>query len=398
MADEPSHVHQQSDTQKEEHFARRMHELIAMVAHELRNPLTPIRNAVSVMRVKGIDDPLLASMRDTIDRQSAQLGRVIDNLLDVNRIAQGVLTVEKRPIDLRFVLTRAIEASRSQIEARGHTLDVNMPEGPSQIDGDAARLTQAFMNVLSNAAKYTTPGGHIRVSLETDENRAEVRVRDNGIGMQPEFLAKLMEQTAPDERAAERVRGELGVGLALVRRVVQLHGGYTAAFSAGPGKGTEIVIQLPLPAWQDQSPSDSRASSTPLTRQRVLVVDDNVDAATTLSMLLQSMGQETRAVHDGLAALEAMKSFRPHIVLLDIGMPKLNGYEVARRLRATPNGDRLLLVAVTGWGQEEDRRRTREAGFNHHFVKPVDDKALKHLLACTPDDLEGCCPAERSGA
>jgi PAS domain S-box-containing protein len=364
-----------------EDAARRMHEFVAMLAHELRNPLAPIRNAVVLMGKKGLTDPTVEAMRQTIDRQSAHLSRILDELLDVNRIARGKFTIERQPIELSEILGRAIETSRPLIEARGHTFRAELPPRPVHFSGDGLRLTQAIVNLLNNAAKYTKEGGEISLDASADNAEIEIRVRDNGRGIAPEMLERVFElfvQLNPNENGTT---GGLGVGLALVRRVVELHGGTVEARSAGLGAGSEFVVHLPLSTSAlrvVQSPEQEDAA--PATRLRVLVVDDNADAADSLALLLQALGQETRTVYNGFSALAAVESFHPQIVLLDIGMPQMDGYQVARQIASGPHGSRTLLVAVTGWGQESDRQRGREAGFHHHFVKPVSEQSLRRLL------------------
>jgi PAS domain S-box-containing protein len=371
-----------------EDAARRMHEFVAMLAHELRNPLAPIRNAVALMGKKGLSDPTLEAMRQTIDRQSAHLGRILDELLDVNRVARGKFTIERSPIELGDILVRAIETSRPLIESRGQILRTEVPAHPVNFSGDALRLTQAIVNLLNNAARYTREGGEISLTVTADEQEIKILVRDNGRGIAPEMLERIFDlfmQLQPQENGAH---GGLGVGLALVRRIVQLHGGTVVAHSAGLGAGSEFLVRLPLvskprPAIAPSSAGEaSAAEARPdgAKRLRILVVDDNADAADSLALLLQALGQETRTVYDGTAALAAVESFRPQVVLLDLGMPKMDGYQVARRISSEPGGVRPLLVAITGWGQDADKQRSREAGFHHHFVKPVGEQTLRRLL------------------
>ena len=365
--------------------ARRMHEFIAMLAHELRNPLAPIRNAVELMRKRGMGDRTLESMRDTVDRQVATLSRIIDDLLDVNRIARGQFAVIKEEVDLRDVMRRALETSRPLIDSQAHRLSVTMPERPIPIHGDAVRLSQAFANVLNNAARYTSPGGLITLTVEPRMNDVTVRIIDTGRGIaaaDQERIFDLFTQVNP----ADAGLGGLGVGLALVRRVVELHGGTVRAKSSGLGHGSEFSIILPLsdrraqllPAPPVEQPAKNGNGA--LRRFRVLVVDDNRDAAEALQMLLQALGQESYAVFDGKSAREAAHRLKPHLILLDIGMPDMSGYDLADLLRADFGKDVAVLAAVTGWGQQSDKRLALAHGFNYHFTKPVSAAALKVFL------------------
>jgi PAS domain S-box-containing protein len=362
--------------------AQRMHEFIAMLAHELRNPLAPIRNAVTLMGRKGLQDPTLESMRQTIDRQSILLTRLLDELLDVNRIARGQFSIEHESVDVRDVVARAIEASRPLIDSRAHVLDVTMPDQPLPVVGDTVRLTQAVLNLLNNAAKYTDAGGRIRLSAVSRGAEVEIRVADNGKGIERDMLDKVFDLFVQVDPASNTTMGGLGVGLALVRRVIELHGGSVHARSGGRSLGTEFIVRLPqsvqpLRAILPDRPPDQAA----VDRFRVLVVDDNKDAADTLNLLLQSMGQDVFTVYDGESALSAARTFKPHVVLLDIGMPFRNGYDVARDLQAAESDPRPVLVAITGWGQDADKERASEAGFAFHFVKPISEGILQTLLA-----------------
>ena len=361
--------------------SRRMHEFIAMLAHELRNPLAPIRNAVELMRKRGMGDRTLEAMRDTVDRQVATLSRIIDDLLDVNRIARGHFAVIKEDIDLRDVIRRALETSRPLIDSQAHRLTVTMPERPIPIHGDAVRLAQAFANLLNNAARYTSPGGLITVAVEARAGDVTVRIIDTGRGIAPadsERIFDLFTQVSP----ADAGQGGLGVGLALVRRVIELHGGAVRMKSSGLGHGSEFAVVLPSAAHRPETlpGAEQQAKNGALRRFRVLVVDDNRDAAEALQMLLQALGQESYAVFDGRSAREAAHRLKPHLVLLDIGMPDMSGYDVADLLRADFGKDVAVLAAVTGWGQESDKRLALAHGFNYHFTKPVSAAALKVFL------------------
>jgi PAS domain S-box-containing protein len=364
--------------------SRRMHEFIAMLAHELRNPLAPIRNAVELMRKRGMGDRTLEAMRDTIDRQVATLSRVIDDLLDVNRIARGQFAVVKEEVDLRDVIRRALETSRPLIDSQAHRLSVTMPEKAIPIHGDSVRLSQVFANLLNNAARYTSPGGLITLTVEPRLSEVTVRIVDTGRGIaaaDQERIFDLFTQVNP----ADAGLGGLGVGLALVRRVVELHGGSVRVKSSGLGQGSEFSVVLPLSVQRAQLlPAPPRVEPQPknvgLRRFRVLVVDDNRDAAEALQMLLQALGQESYAVFDGKSAREAAHRLKPHLILLDIGMPDMSGYDVADLLRADFGKDVAVLAAVTGWGQQSDKRLALAHGFNYHFTKPVSAAALKVFL------------------
>jgi PAS domain S-box-containing protein len=361
--------------------AQRMHEFIAMLAHELRNPLAPIRNAVALMGRKGLGDPILESMRQTIDRQSLLLTRLLDELLDVNRIARGQFSIEHELIDLREVVARAVETSQPLIDAREHRLDVKLPDQPILVRGDAIRLTQAILNLLNNAAKYTPRGGLIRLSAAARSAQVEVRVRDNGRGIDPAMLEKIFDLFVQLDPNASATVGGLGVGLALVRRVIELHGGSIQACSGGAGRGAEFIARLPRSLEQMQIVAPHEPSGDALQRFRVLIVDDNKDAADTLSELLTSMHQDIVVAYDGASAIAAAKTFLPEIVLLDIGMPEMSGYEVARFLLSEDSSEKPVMVAVTGWGQGADEQQALDAGFDYHFVKPMSVELLRKLLA-----------------
>jgi PAS domain S-box-containing protein len=361
---------------------QRMHEFIAMLAHELRNPLAPIRNAVELMGRKGIGDPLLESMRQTIDRQSTLLTRIVDEFLDANRIARGKFMVDLEPVDLSTVVSRAVETTRPLIDAQGQHLEIDAPESALWLKGDSLRLTQVIVNLLNNAAKFTPHGGRISLGVERRGTDIEIRVRDNGRGIDADHLESIFDLFTQISPESVRGQGGLGVGLALVRRVVELHGGIVQARSDGIGRGAEFIVRLPLGVDTVQGvPSPEQDSDEKTKRLRVLVVDDNKDAADSLHLLLEAIGQDVVTVYDGLAALDAIEKFKPDVVMLDIGMPVLSGYDVASKIReAMPDDRRPILAAVTGWGQETDRTRTREAGFAYHFVKPVEIGSLRKLI------------------
>ncbi len=372
---------QRQHTEELEDAARRMQEFVAMLAHELRNPLAPIRNAVSLMAKKGMGDATLEAMRQTIDRQSLHLARILDELLDVNRIAVGRFTIERQRVDMKEVLARSIEASKPLIDARGHTLHTHVIHAELEVQGDAVRLTQTIVNLLNNAAKYTRPGGRIELLVAVRGGDVEIVVRDTGRGIAPDMLGRIFELFMQVDPTESGQQGGLGVGLALVKHVVELHGGQVTAHSEGLGRGAEFRVTLPL-AVQHPRPIEvltKELTSHDLTALRVLVVDDNADAADSLAMLLRIMGHETRTAYGGPEALDVVREFGPDLVFLDIGMPHMNGYEVAQRLLESGT-DPPVLAALTGWGQEADRQRARDAGFHRHLVKPAAEEQLRALL------------------
>jgi PAS domain S-box-containing protein len=360
--------------------AQRMHEFIAMLAHELRNPLAPIRNAVALMARREVKDPLVETMRQTIDRQSQNLTRIVDELLDVNRVARGQFTIEREAIDLRDVLARAVETSRPLIDAHTHSLHVSIADEPIDCFGDPMRLTQVVVNILNNAATYTPDGGDIWLSAVRRGSNVELRVRDNGRGIARDMIDRVFDLFVQVDPNAGSALGGLGVGLALVRRIVELHGGSVQATSDGLGKGSEFMVRLPLVPRPSEEPADAAPSlqALPPRPLRVLVIDDNVDAANSLCLLLQAMGHTVRAVYDGPAGIAMAPEFAPEVIMLDIGMPVMSGYDVARALRASSS--LYTIVAVTGWGHEAAKRQSREAGFHHHLVKPVGEAQLAEVL------------------
>ena len=363
--------------------ARRKDEFLATLAHELRNPLAPIRNAIHFLKLRGPGTSDVQWASEVIDRQVHGLGRLIDDLMDISRINQGRIELRRRQVALDAVLAEAVETIQPQIDGSGHKLTIVQPPARLVVDADPARLSQALMNLLSNAAKYTDPGGQIEVRVVAEGGTALVSVRDNGMGIQPHRLEQVFEMFSQEEPALSRSRGGLGIGLALTRRLVQLHGGNVTARSEGLGKGSEFLVRIPVlaaqPATEVQAVQEP-AAATAATGLRILVADDNFDAAETLGVLLEVMGHEVRQVHDGEAAVLEAASFDPHLVLLDIGMPKLNGYETCRRIRAQPSGTARTLVAVTGWGQPQDVQQARDAGFDRHMVKPLDIGELVKLI------------------
>jgi PAS domain S-box-containing protein len=364
---------------------RKKDEFLAMLAHELRNPLAPLRNALEVMRLAPGNAEAVRRAQDMMDRQVQQLARLVDDLLDVSRITLGKLELRRERLDLSAVLLSAVETSRPLIEAGRHALTLVPPPQPLAVDGDRTRLAQVLSNLLNNAAKYTPEGGRICLILERDGQQAVVRIQDSGVGIPAGMLSTIFELFSQGEESRHSAQGGLGIGLTLVRRLAELHGGSVEAHSDGSGKGSEFVVRLPLAGDPLEGQrrgggegSAYQAEAGPA--QRILVVDDNIDSAESLATMLRLLGHEVHTVYDGPAAVRAAATFAPEVVLLDIGLPGMDGYEVARQLRALPQVRGAVLVAQTGWGQEEDRRRSREAGFDHHLVKPVDPAALREVL------------------
>ena len=360
---------------------RRKDEFLAMLAHELRNPLAPIRNALHYLQLKGPPMPELKSARSIIDRQVRQLVRLVDDLLDVSRISRGKIDLQKQRVNLNMVIESGLESSRPLIDAAGHQLVVRLPDQPVEVEADVTRLAQVLQNLLNNAAKYTPRGGVIELSACVEGNEAVIRVKDNGIGIPTNMLGQVFEMFVQVDRRLERSSGGLGIGLTLVQRLVELHGGRVQAFSDGPGAGSEFVVSLPLPVTAaGRRGADAVHGSVPSRPVRVLIVDDNRDGADSLAMMLGVLGHHVRVEYDGQRGAEAAAEWGPEVALLDIGLPNLNGYELARRMRADDRTRDAVLVAVTGWGQQEDRRRSALAGFDHHLVKPVDPLHLHVLL------------------
>lgn len=366
---------------------RRKDEFLATLAHELRNPLAPVRNAVQLLRLKGQATPELQWSTDVIDRQIQAMSRLIDDLMDVSRINQGKIELRRDWVTTEDVLRDAVESSRPLIDECGHELVLTMPEQRLSLHADRTRLTQAFMNLLNNAAKYMDRGGRIEVIAQHTGNDVVVTVKDKGIGIPGDRLRSVFELFSQVETTLSRSRGGLGIGLSLTQRLVEMHGGTVLARSAGAGLGSEFEVRLPLTPEPstDMSPPPPQAPGVerfiPSQELRILIADDNLDACATLASLLELMGYCVRQAHDGQAAVDAVADFDPQVVLLDIGMPKLNGYEACRQIRDLPGGAARTIVACTGWGQADDRRRSDEAGFDQHLVKPVDPAVLFELLA-----------------
>ena len=360
---------------------RRKNEFLAMLAHELRNPLAPIRNALHIMRLNGGGNTAVQSASAMMERQIGQMVRLVDDLLDVSRISRGKIELRKGRVELASAIHHVVEAARPFCELMEHALTVTLPPQPVHLNADPTRLAQVIGNLLNNACKFTDKGGRIVLVGERDGDTAVIRVSDNGVGIATEQFPRIFEMFTQIDTSLERSRGGLGIGLTLVKSLVEMHGGTVQASSAGINQGSEFVVRLPLLADVPEQRLPEPVPGEPAQRRRILVVDDNRDAATSLAELLEFTGHETRVAHDGLEAVQAAENFRPEVVLLDIGLPKLNGFEAARMIRQQPWAKDMMLVALTGWGQEEDRRMSSAAGFDAHLVKPADPVTLTELLA-----------------
>jgi len=373
---------QQADSRKDE--------FLATLAHELRNPLAPLRNGLQVMRLAASAPDVVERARAMMERQLTQIIRLVDDLLDVNRISRGTFMLRIERANLADIVHHALETCAPPIEEKQHRLTVSLPPVPIYVDADSARLSQALCNLLVNAAKYTPNGGDITLDMHRAGGEAVITIKDSGVGIATKLLGEVFEMFTQADRSLETSHGGLGIGLSIVRRLVQMHGGTVEAKSSGLGRGSEFIVKLPVAVIQarDFERINSIAITAPTGGRRILIADDNEDAAESMAMMLNMMGNETRTAPDGLAALQVGESFAPEIVLLDIGMPKLNGYDAARRIRALPWGARLVLVALTGRSQDEDRRLSHEAGFDFHLVKPIEPAALEKLLAIVPTTLD----------
>ncbi|NUR21263.1 ATP-binding protein, partial [Frateuria sp.] len=362
--------------------SRAKDEFIATLAHELRNPLAPIRTGLDILKRDTANGPASQRARDTMERQLGHMIRLIDDLLDISRISSGKIRIDVSRIRLRPVVDSALEVSRPAVTAAGHALDVDLPAEDIEVMGDPTRLAQALGNLLNNAAKYTPPAGRIALRLRREGEWAVFQVEDNGEGIPPEMLETIFSLFTQVRSTLDRAQGGLGIGLYLVRSLVELHGGSISASSGGAGRGSTFTLRIPcLPAEPAARPIEA-APERRLTQDdlKVLLVDDNVDAADTLALMLDMEGCSTHTVHDGVQAVQAAGQFDPDVVLLDIGLPGLNGYEVAERLRQDARFADTVLIAITGWGAEQDRRRAQQAGFDHHLTKPVDVDSLRPLL------------------
>ena len=359
---------------------RRKDEFLATLGHELRNPLAPILSSLEILKLSGaFEDARTAPACAVMARQVHHLNRLVDDLLEVSRITRGIIEVKKEPLDLSAIVRAAIETSRPVLDNLRHEIRIELEPNQMCIAGDPVRLTQVFANLLNNAAKYTNHGGTIKVTTRRDNGDAVVSVKDNGIGIAPNLLSQVFDMFMQVDRSTRRSQGGLGIGLTLVRSLVGMHGGSVEARSEGPGLGSEFIVRLPLFTEAVLSAETSRRIR-PLPSRRILIVDDSRDGGESLATLLRVLGAEVALAHSGRSALDCVDTFRPDVVLLDIGMPGMDGYEVARRIRANPKNRRMSLIALTGWGQDEDRQRSTAAGFNHHLVKPADIDQLRQLL------------------
>jgi len=361
---------------------RRKDEFLATLAHELRNPLAPIRNGLQLIKLAGGQEAIVEQARSMMERQLMQMVRLVDDLMDVSRISRGKLELRKERVPLAAVLNSALETSRPLIEKMGHELTVTLPKQPLIVEADLTRLAQVFLNLLNNAAKYGDRGGHIQLNVERQGSDVVVMVKDNGIGIAADQLPRIFEMFTQVDRSLEKSQGGLGIGLTLVKRLVEMHGGRVEARSEGPGKGSEFIVRLPVvvEASIPQASGVEDEPAAPKSSLRILIVDDNRDGADSLAMMLRIMGNYTRTAYDGQEGADLAGEFLPDVMLLDIGLPKLNGYEVCRYIREQSWGKSVVLIAVTGWGQDDDRRRSHEAGFDSHMVKPVDPQALMKTL------------------
>jgi PAS domain S-box-containing protein len=360
---------------------RRKDEFLAMLAHELRGPLAPLRNGLQLLKRTDINPEQFRQMRDAMERQLGQLVRLVNDLIDASRITRNKIDLRTGPVDLAAVIQQSIETCQPIADAARHQVSATLPPMPIYVKADPARLTQVFSNILHNACKYTEPGGRIAITAQLAGDEAIVQIKDTGFGIPSSKLTSIFEMFTQVDRTLERSQGGLGIGLSLVKRLVEMHGGSVEAFSDGPGHGSEFVIRLPV---SNESPAVEtvQAGVEPeMPSRRILIVDDNTDSATSLAMLLQASRQEAYTVHDGLEAVAAAERLQPDVILLDIGLPKLNGYEVCRRVRQQSWAKKIMIVAVTGWGQIEDQHKSKEAGFDAHMVKPADFAALMQLFS-----------------
>jgi signal transduction histidine kinase/CheY-like chemotaxis protein len=369
---------------------QRKDEFLATLGHELRNPLAPMQAGLQLLKLSNLPDDRSVRAVDVMERLLQHLVRLVDDLLEVSRITRGLIDIRKEPVDLGSILRTAVETSRPLVDAADQHLVVEIPAAPVSIAGDAVRLTQVFANLLNNASKYTEHGGHIWLTLAVTDASAVVKVRDDGIGIPPAQLETVFGMFTQVDRSKRRAQGGLGIGLTLVQSLVSMHGGTVEAHSDGANAGSEFTVRLPVVA-EEARPSTSTALPDQFPPCRILVVDDNADAAETLNMLLTELGATVTVANSGPEALRALDSFEPDALLLDIGMPGMDGYEVSRRIRSSNHAD-VLLIALTGWGQGEDRQRSKNAGFDHHLVKPPDIDLLRNILA----DHKSRTPSEQA--
>jgi PAS domain S-box-containing protein len=363
---------------------RRKDEFVATLAHELRNPLAPIRNGIHLLRT-GTGGPAAARVLDMMDRQMKHLVRLLDDLLDLSRITRGRMELKREIVRMKDVLAAAIESTQTLVEARNHQLIVQMDEGDAQVFGDPTRLSQIFANLISNAAKYTEPGGRIGITLKCEQGECVVSVADNGIGIPPQALGQLFEMFSQVRLQQQHAEAGLGIGLSVVKTLVQMHGGEVSAFSDGPGSGSTFVVRLPLVtrSGMEVAPASPEAVQ-PAHAEKILVVDDNRDAAQTMAYLLQAEGHEVKTAFGGEEAVTRAAEFRPDLIFMDLGMPQVDGYEATRRIRAQSGDRRLRIIALTGWGQAADRQRASDAGMDGHLVKPADPDVLRKVICHRP--------------
>jgi PAS domain S-box-containing protein len=364
---------------------RAREEFLAMLSHELRNPLAPILNAVHVMRMIRLENPILQQSLSMIERQMRQMGRLVDDLLDMARLTRGKVHLRKEPVEMSVLVDRSVETIRTLAQERRHQVTLNLPNDPVWIDADPVRAEQILVNLLTNAVKYSEPGGQIWATVQREGDQAIVRVKDTGVGITPDLLPRVFDLFSQVERPIDRSQGGLGLGLAVSRMLVEMHGGTVEAHSEGPGKGSEFIVRLPMGSGPGAAVPELPATPRQGQAMRLLVVDDNVDAADSLALFLRLYGHEVRTAHNGPDALKQAAAFRPAVVFLDIGLPGMDGYEVARRLRAA-GAPRCLLVALTGYGHEADREKSRAAGFDYHLVKPADPASVEELLRVMKED------------
>jgi CheY-like chemotaxis protein len=360
--------------------ARAKDEFLATLAHELRNPLAPIVSSVAILGMERAAPGVAAQARAIIERQTRHLVRLVDDLLDLSRVTRGKVELRRERVEVSALVEQALEICRGPIEAAGHALNQKLPPAPIFVHGDPVRLVQVLSNVLTNAERYTTPGGRITLDVRKEGRDVSISIEDSGIGIAPEMLDRVFDPFVRADNSLERARGGLGIGLTLARQLVELHGGTIEAASEGPGHGSRFTIRLPLAEAASTGESAKplpKARAERLQHRKILVVDDNVDAAQSVAALLAAHGCEVATVHDGLAALAAAQTFSPEAVLLDIGMPGMNGYAVCKALRATARGADMTIVALTGWGQDADRQKSDAAGFDAHLVKPA---GLEHIV------------------
>lgn len=378
----PRHeLHQQPDDVAD--ASRQTHDFLAMLAHELRNPLAPMRNALHLMQMPQADAQTIEKARAIMERQLAHMVRLVDDLLDVSRIISGKIGLHKEVLDFAVAVARAVETAQPVVDTRNHQLNISMPDRPIWVEADLVRLAQVISNLLTNAANYSDRAGRIDLAVGSEDGEAVMRIRDTGMGIPADLLPRIFNLFVQEDRSLARSQGGLGIGLTLVKTLVEMHGGSVTAASAGPEQGSEFVVRLPLykPERQSAPGGDAGSTATHVLHKRVLVVDDNIDAAESTAMVLQVAGYEVRCVHDGPSVLQAAKDYRPQVVILDIGLPGISGYELARKLRQEPEFLHTPLIALTGYGQEEDRRRSLQAGFDHHLTKPADPQTLRALIA-----------------